>query len=124
MQLSEKQILEKLPDYEDFMGLTEEIENISFEKTKLDITIKTLEVEIVRKVTTLPEYFQAGKVPSMSFIESTYKYAGINGELVPMRTKLAELTSLLEKLKMQMDVFNTFVDIWRTLSSNSRKANL
>lgn len=124
MKLTEKEILERLPDYEDFIQLAEEIEGISIAKSKLDIAIKTAEVEIVRKVTTNPEYFQNGKVPAMSYIESTFKYAGISGELIPLRLQLAELNSRLEKYKMQMDVYKMFMDIWRTFSANSRKSSL
>lgn len=117
-------LIKKLPDYDDFIKVIEEIESNSRRKSKLEIQIKTMESELVKKVTTDPIYFQAGKMPSMNYIEATWKYTGTNNELVPLRLELAEVTSTLEKSKLRMDVYKTMLDIWRTLSANSRRAEL
>lgn len=117
-------LLKKLPDYEDFMTLADSIELTSKEKARLEIQIKTLETELVKKVTTDPTYFQSGKVPSMVYIESTWKYTGLDNELLPLRLRFSELTAELEKSKIKMDIYKTMLDIWRTLSANERKASI
>jgi len=118
------ELIKKLPDYEDFMTLAETIERLSTKKARIEIQLKTLETELVRKVTTDPAFFQGGKVPSMAYIDGTWKYTGLNNELVPLRIEYAELTSSLEKSKITMEVYKTMLDIWRTLSANERKASL
>jgi hypothetical protein len=118
------ELIRKLPDYEDFMNLASEIERLSYEKSKLEIQIKTKESEIVKLVTTDTRFFQNGKVPAMNYINDVYKYTGINGELIPFRESYADVSSQLDKLKIKMDVYKTMLDIWRTLSANERKAAL
>ena len=124
MNTSVNELIKKLPDYEDFMNLAEMIESVGKQKAILEIQIKTRETEVVRIVTTNPEFFQAGKVPSMALVEATWKYTGIENELVPLRLSLAEQTASLEKLKIKMDIYKTMLDIWRTLSANERSAGI
>jgi hypothetical protein len=122
--MNSKQILDKLPDYNDLMSLTEEIASTSSKKLYLENKIKAMESEVVLRVTKEPEFFQGGKPPSMSFIESTYKFTGINQEILPLREQLAEVISKLDSLKIKMDVFKQLIEIWRTLSANERSSGL
>jgi len=124
MKTDIKELTAKLPDYEDFMSLAEAIATESDETKKLDILIKDSEANIVKTVTTDTKYFQNGKMPSMSYVEATYKYTGLDGELVKLRLRLAEHEVQLAKLKTQMDTYKTILDIWRTLNANSRRAEL
>lgn len=122
--MNSKQILDKLPDYNDLMSLTEEIAATSSKKLYLENKIKAMESEVVLRVTKDAEFFQGGKPPSMSFIESTYKFTGINQEILPFREQLAEVISKLDSLKIKMDVFKQLIEIWRTLSANERSSGL
>ena len=118
------ELIKKLPDYEDFIRLAEAIESISRERARLEIAIKSKESDIVKRVTTDPVYFQGGKSPSMTYIDTAFKYTGLDGELLPLRESLASKTAEVDKLKMTMDIYKTMLDIWRTLSANERKAAL
>lgn len=124
MKSDEKAILAKLPDYDDFMDLAESISKLSMEKSKLEISIRAAESDIVKKVTTDIAFFQNGKTPTMSIIDATYRYSGISGELIPQREALANITVSLERLKLQMDIYKTWVSIWQSLNSNARAARL
>ena len=113
-------ILKKLPDFDDMMKVSGEIGDLLLEKLKSETEIKSKEAETILKVMTDEKYFVGGKPPSMSFADSTYKVTGLEGELVPMRESLAEITANLEKKKIQYDVYKNMLDMWRTLAANER----
>jgi hypothetical protein len=117
-----RQIIEKLPDYEDLMEVAEKIKSVSLLKSRIDVQLRSAEAEVVKIVTTDPKYFQGGKAPSMAYIDTVFKYTGLSGELVEQRKILAELTAEIELLKAKMDIYKTALDIWRTLSANERKS--
>lgn len=122
MRVDSKSLLEVLPDFEDLMTLSEEIRTNSIKKAQLETRLRTREIEVIREVTTNPKYFKDGKQPSMAFIDSTFKYAGLENELIAPRQELAETTAEIDNLKMKMDVYRLMLDIWRTSSANERKS--
>lgn len=122
--MNSKQVLEKLPDYSDLMELTDEIAKVSAKKLSLDNKIKAMESEVVLKVTKDQSFFQNGKPPSMSFIDVTYRFTGINNEIIPLRDELADCVCRLDSLKIKMDVYKQLFEIWRTLSANERASGI
>ncbi len=122
--MNSKQVLEKLPDYSDLMELTEEIAKVSAKKLFLDNKIRAMESDVVLRVTKDQSFFQNGKPPSMSFIDVTYRFTGINNEIIPLRDELAEYICKLDSLKIRMDVYKQLFEIWRTLSANERHVAL
>lgn len=120
--MNSKDVLSKIPDFDDMMKIIDEITELQRRKLVLDVEIKTAESNVVREVTTNPDYFQSGKQPSMAYIDATFKHRGIADEIIPMRMELANVVSELDKLKNQLDAFKSLLEIWRTLSANERKA--
>lgn len=118
--MKSKDILDKLPDYEELLNIIETIGKLTVEKLMLEVDIKSAESAIVRKTTTDVAYFQGGKAPSMAYVESAYKYTGIDGELIPKRERLAYLISEIDKAKLSYETFKVMSEIWRTLSANER----
>lgn len=109
-----------IPDFEDMMNVAEKIRDTSLRKTKLELKIDDLVSKTVVKVTTDPAYFTNGKPPSMSFVNSTYLVTGINGDIMALRERLAELESELEYLKNKLYIYREIIDVWRTMSANKR----
>lgn len=124
MELTSARLLKNLPDYDDMIKVSNEIGQLMLDKMKLDIQIKGIEATTVKEVVTNSLYYIGGKPPSMNFIEDTYKFTGINGELLPMREKLAEIISDLEKKKVQFEAYKNLLDMWRTLAANERHQSL
>lgn len=113
-----------IPDFEDMVRTAEKIGELIDKKLSLEVKIKDLESKIVLIATTDSKYMQNGKPPSMSFIESTYKYTGLNGELIEDRLAFASTVSELEKEKLLFDIMRMQIDLYRTESANQRKASL
>jgi len=124
MQGKVEEVLKAIPDFEDFMKLSEEISKLMYKKMSLESEIKELESAVFRKVTKDTDFFQNGRPPSMSYIEQTYKYTGLSNELMPVRDDLAKVVSELERKKLQMDIYKSMIEVWRTLSSNQRSASV
>jgi len=120
MEISSVEILKKLPEFEEFLSITDEIYEAVVQKLSLEKEIKTLEANVMRTAMSDPSYFVGGKVPSVSLIESTYIYPGINGEILPYREKLIEVIARLERLRSQLDLYKEFLNMWRTLSASER----
>jgi hypothetical protein len=120
MKANLKDVLEAIPDFDDFMKLADEIGELSFKKMQLDNVIKGKEALIVTQASTDVGYFMNGKAPSMSYIESTYKYTGFDGKLLEERTRLADITSQLEKKKIQLAIYRDMLEVFRTVSANER----
>lgn len=120
MKASIKDLTSELPDFEDLLKLQDFLKDLNIEKLTLESVIKTREAEIVKICMTDEKYFVGGKPPSVSFVESTYKYTGLNDELLPNRVKLGTVNAEIESIKGKIYVYNTFFEIWRTLSANER----
>ena len=117
------EVLKSIPDFDEFNKLAEEISALMLQKLSLEAKVKDGESNVFRVTSTDEKYFQGGKPPSVAYVENTYKYPGFDGGLMSIRNQLAQVTADLELKKLQMDVYKTMVDVWRTLSSNSRTAS-
>ena len=122
MKGTPEEVLKAIPDFDEFKRLSEEITKLMYDKLILDTSIKDLESRVFETASNNEKYFQGGKSPSTAYIERTWGYRGLNGEIMPLRIKLAELVSQLDGKRSQMDIYKTMVEIWRTLCSNNRTA--
>jgi hypothetical protein len=121
MKANLKDILEAIPDFEDFMKLAGEIRELSFKKMKLESTLKAGEAITFREAMSKP--LENGKLPSSSFVINAYLHMGINGELVGDRELLASVSSELEHKKIQLSIYRDMLELYRTFSANERVAN-
>lgn len=117
-------VLKAIPDFDEFMKLSASISDLMYKKMRLDNEIKGKEAEVFKLVSTSTDFLQAGKPPSATYIDNTYKFSGINGELLPLRDELSKTISDLEGKKQQMEIYKTMIEVWRTLCSNARTAGL
>lgn len=115
-----KELAESIPDFDEMINLADEIGELSFKKMQLENRIKAEESAIVAKVYSDVKYYVGGKPPSMSFIESTYKYTGLDGQLTQKREELAYVTSILEKSKLRLYIYKDMLEVFRTVSANER----
>lgn len=122
MKSNLKDIIESIPDFEDFMKLSEEIGELSFKKMQLENAIKAKEAVIFTKA--INEFIIDGKRPSVAHIERAYLHTGINGELLQERTSLADISSTLEKKKIQLSIYRDMIELFRTISANERSVAL
>lgn len=113
-----------LPDFEDLFGIIEKVRTISLEKMFLEAKIKHEEAKVMVEARSNSKYFENGKPPAISFIESTYLFTGFDNSLLPLREKLAELSSELEYHRMRFQLEKDKIDVWRTQSANERNATL
>ena len=109
-----------VPDLDEQLDLIEKIKEVSLAKSMLELSLKDKEAQVVVAMTSEEKYFVNGKKPAMNFIKSTAAFTGINGELIPLRKKLAELEIELEFLKNSFYIYKDMVHVWRTLSANQR----
>jgi hypothetical protein len=112
------------PDFDMMMEIAQKVGDLTAETLKLDIQIKDAEAQIVKEVTTNVEYFKDGKCLAMNQIEPTYKYRGLNGELIPLRWDYADKKGQLEKYKLMFQALQDLVKIFQTESSNQRSSLL
>lgn len=112
----------ELPDFDDMFGIVQTIKALGMEKAVLDSSIKEEEAKVIKHVTITEAFFQNGKPPSMSFVEKTYAYTGLNNELVDKRRRLAEITYEIESYRNLLDFYKIKIEVWRTLSANERAA--
>lgn len=124
MNSNTKTLLESLPDFSEFMSVTEEIGKLLYTKLLLEKEIKKLEANVVTEAMVNEKYFIGGKPASMSYIESTLKFTGLDGEIVPLREELARVTGKLEESKLKLYVYKDMLEVWRTLSANERNSGL
>lgn len=110
----------ELPDFEDLQKLIDEIRKLSVKKSLVEIEINKLEAETVRKATENPEFFQQGKPLSATYVKSVYEYSGINGEILPLRISLAEISAELEAKRLMFGLQKDIIDIWRSEQANQR----
>jgi hypothetical protein len=116
------EILKAIPDFEDFMKLADEIGELSFHKMQLENKLKGREALVFQEAMKKP--LENGKLPSASYVTNAYLHTGFDGELMEDREKLADVTAMLDKKKIQLNIYKDMLDVWRTLSANSRQAQL
>jgi hypothetical protein len=121
MKSNLKDILEAIPDFEDFVNLSEEIGELSFKKMQLDNKIKEAETLTFRAAMASP--LENGKLPSATFVNNAYLHTGMNGELVEKRERLAEISAMLEKRKLQLSIYRDMLELYRTFSANERTSS-
>ena len=124
MKGSPDEVLKAIPDFEEFSKLAEEISALMYKKLTIEANLKSGEANVFMVATTQPEYQQGGKPPAISYIENTYKFSGISGDLAPMRYELAKVTAELDGKRLQYDIYKQMVEIWRTLCSNQRSVSI
>lgn len=110
----------KLPDFDELFNIINSVYELSKKKALLEIEIKLKESEITIKATSDEKYFQGNKPPSQTYIDNAWKYSGFNGELIPLRKELAEITSQLEFFKMKYYLYTNIMDVWRTHEASKR----
>jgi hypothetical protein len=115
-----KDILESIPDFEDFVNLSDEIGELSFRKMQLENRIKAAEAETFKEAMKLP--LENGKFPSASFVSNAYLHTGMSGELIEKRESLAEISSMLERKKIQLSIYRDMLELYRTFSANERSS--
>ncbi len=118
MKANLKEILESIPDYEDFMKLAGEIGQLSFEKMRLENQIKTKEAETFRAAMTPRN--PGDKVPSVSFVENAYLHTGFDGQLTALRDGYAYLCGELDKKRIQLSIYKDMIGLFQTVSANER----
>ena len=120
MKASLKEVLESIPDFEDFMKLANEIGELSFKKMQLDNKIKEAEAVAFRIAMGSP--LENGKPPSATFVNNAYLHTGMNGELVEKREMLADISATLEKRKLQLSIYRDMINLFQTISANERNS--
>jgi hypothetical protein len=120
MKSNLKEIIEAIPDFEDFMKLADEIANLSYNKMQLENGIKAKEAETFR--TAMSQPLENGKLPSASFVTNAYVHTGFNGELLAEREKLAYVQSALENKKIQLSIYRDMINLFQTVSANERSS--
>lgn len=110
----------ELPNLEEYGELINKISEYSSLVSAKEILIKIKEAEIVQEAISNIKYFQNNKPPSQSFIDSTFKYTGFEGELIPLRKELGDLEAKLEYYKLRYRYLSTLIEIWRTQEANNR----
>lgn len=124
MKGTPEEVLKAIPDYTDLLSLAQTISGLMYRKLSLEAQIKEGESLVFRTANTDEKYFQNGKPPASTFVDNTYKYPGLAGELLPLRTELARVIAELEGKRLELDIYKTMIEVWRTLSSNSRSVAL
>lgn len=112
---------QKLPDFEDMYRTLSEISELAKQKAALELKIDAMYSDVVKTVTSDPVYYIKDKPPSMAYIQATYFVKGLDGELLPLRQELADITNQLNFLNNKMKLDNSMVDVWRTQSANRRR---
>jgi hypothetical protein len=110
----------ELPDFEDMAEAIDKITQLALKKSLLEIEIKRLESVTFTTAFSDQKYFQGGKPPSTSFVESAYRYTGLNGEILPLRLELADVCSKLENERLNFDLMKDSIEIWRSEQATAR----
>lgn len=124
MKGTPEEVLKAIPDFDEFTLLSNEITELMYRKLSLEAQIKDGESNVFKVASTDEAYFQGGKAPSATYVENTYKFPGLQRELIPLRNDLAVVIAELEGKKSLMDIYKTMIEIWRTLCSNQRTAGM
>jgi hypothetical protein len=106
----------ELPDFDILFKLALEIKELSVEEGLLELEIKRSESDIIRNIVEKSQ----GKPPSMSYLQSTIAFTGIDNSLLDLRKRLVEVSSDLDYKKLLLDLYRRMIDVWRTQSANER----
>lgn len=123
MKADLKELTKELPDFNDLFNLADEIRDAALKKLTIERNIKTKEAFVVKEITHNQDFWTNGKPPAMAYIESTFKYTGFDNEILFLRDQYNEATSELDRLKTRLSIYNSYLDVWRTLSATERFVN-
>ena len=112
----------ELPDFEDMKDIIDEILEFSLRKAELEIAIKVAEANVFKVTFNDERFLQNGKSPSVAFVENTYKFTGIDEEIIELRVELGEILARLDYKKNELDLMKTLVEVWRSEQANQRVA--
>jgi len=113
--------LTDLPDFNDMYVTIDKIKELTLKRLVLDIQIKEKISEITQESMVDVRYFVNEKPPSMAYLDKTFTFSGIDGELIPLRKELAAVISEVEHARLVFDLDNSRINVWRTQSANERK---
>lgn len=114
----------KPPDFEEMLKMVDTIRNLNNEVQALKVQLDVAEADTVKKATTDKSLSPDGKYLSVTFVNSTFKITGINGELVPKRLELARKSADLDKAYKVFEIMKLQFEAWRTDQSNKRSGLL
>lgn len=120
MKTNSTEMLKSIPEFDEFTILTGEISGLMLRKMTLETKIKAGEANVFRRVSTEEQFFVGGKPPATTYIDNTFKFTGVDNELMPLRDELIVVIAGLEEKKLLMEVYKSMLDVWRTLSSSER----
>jgi len=100
--------------------LIDEIGSLAKRSMELELELKLGEAKVTLTATSDTKYFQNGKSPSQTFIDSSWKITGFDGELIPLREELIGCEWKMEVAKGRLDLLKKMIEIWRTQSANER----
>jgi hypothetical protein len=120
METNSKKVLEAMPDFGKFMALASQIKDLSLEKMRTENSIKTLEAENFRAIMLDPKFAVDGKRMTVSYYENAYKFDGVEGNLVSLRDKLAEVQSSLDNKRNEFEIYKQMHDLFKTLVYQER----
>lgn len=109
-----------LPDFEDLTGMIDKIGELSLKKEKLELDISLREADVFRVCMTDELFFMNGKPPAVSYVEATYKRTGLQGDIIPLRVELAEVTARLEVARKSYELMKIKIDTWRSQQATER----
>jgi len=121
MNTNLEKVLEKIPEFEEFINTAGKIRELAVKKIKLENKIKSKESEVFRRAVKEEEFFIDGKIPSATYIENAYKRDGLDGSITELRDELADVDAELEFRKNELGIYNSMLDVFRTISANERK---
>lgn len=114
----------ELPDFQDMFKMTKEIKDLMVKEELLKLEIKEMESRVTVAMTNDEKYFIKGKPPSQSYIDSSYKITGLDGEIVAKRRELATISADLEELKTTLQLYRDMISVYQTESANRRAATM
>jgi hypothetical protein len=116
----------KLPDFDDMLGVAEEIGLLKTRIALNKANLEKLEALITQSASTDPQYFINDKPPSMTYIKSHYHVLGLNdatkSKLDELRSQISEDEGKLKESELLFEVYRSMIDVWRTQSANQRGA--
>ena len=115
MDTNSKKVLEALPDFQDFMALSDKVKELYVNRMRLENEIKRLEAATFREVMSNPDFFVNGKPIPVSHFENMYKHGGFDGELLQLRNSLADTMGELERSRTQFEIYQRMLEMHKTL---------
>jgi len=117
---------ELIPDFDTMETLAEEAAKLKANVIVTKAKLVAFEAQVMREALTNNDNWIGGKRPSMAYCEKIVKYLGNNEEdkkkLIDLRTLLAEQIEEHQLLEHLINLNRDKLDLYRTLSANTRKS--